>query len=305
MAVDLTNFPVVNIVNGLVDFIRYIFRTPGLSPNDWRYSDNPLSSKILIRGGYGSMDIRPGQIPEIIVVRNTFGFSNSTLDNLKSADPNTFSNVEKNDWMVGSVDIICGSRSQNEADCLASFLSVMIHENRHNLIDQLKFLKQISYASIGPSTPGEQQDVEVRRWLTTLRLNTEIKLNWINLEPDDIKFNQLEIYTRQNGNAYDMEHGTIEKNTSKLVDPDADFGTELSHSEHLDEAELTAGWYYVFLDGYTTKFKIAEIVDEHTLKLVYDDKRVDTELDLPEKIEDVPYKIVWNNVHFATTAVVA
>lgn len=300
MAANLQNYPVVNVINILVDFLRYIFTQTGLTPTDWRYNDDDKKTRILIRGGFGAMDEIPGMIPEIVVVRNTFGFSNSLMNNLGQADANTFSNVQKIDWMVGSVDVICCSRSQNEADCLASFVSLMIHEHRHQIIQLSQFIKQISYSSMGPATPGEQQDVEMRRWLTTVRFNVELKMKWVSVEPDEVQFDQIDLYTRQNGNAYEMEAGTIDAGSAYLVDETADFGLEFTNGQQLNEVELQQGWYYVFFGDLTTRFKIKSIIDNHTLHLVYSDHQTDTDVDLEEASTE-PYKIVWNQAHFATT----
>lgn len=303
MPVEFMNFPVVNIVNGLVDFSRYLFSTPGITPNQWRFSANPEETKIIIRGGFGGEDIKVGAAPEIIVARNSFGFANSSLDNLEKADGNTFSNPTKRDWMVGSIDVICGSRSQNEADCMASFMALMIQSERHTIRHNFPFLKDIKYSMIGPATPAGE-DVKQRRWLTTLRLNVELNMNWTRITVDDIRFNQLELYTVQNGNAYESLTGSVVAGETVLVDPNADYGYTSASRDKLDRAELEKGWYYAFLGTMTTKFKIVDIVDANTLKIRYESNLSDHDVSLEEDFSG-PYKIVWNNVHFATAQVAA
>lgn len=299
--VELLNFPLVNIVNALVDFFRYTFTTPGMTPAQWRYDPDMNKSKVIIRGGFGGKDLKVGGAPEIVVARGSFGFSNQLLDNLESADANVFSNMVKRDWLVGSVDVICNTRSQNESDCLASFLAILLQSNRHQIRKQLPFLKDLKYAAIGPSTPGEE-DVEQRRWLTTLRLNVELNTNWTTIETQVVTWNQLEMYTVQDGNAYESNTGSVAIASNTLVDVNADFGLVNTSGMQFNSAELAQGWYYVFLDGNTTKYKVVDVVDNHTLHIVYEDNRVDHDIDLTEAFAG-KYKIVWNNVHFGTTLV--
>lgn len=303
MAVDLKNFPLVNTIAGLSSFCRYIFQNPNLTPADWRWNSDEMKSKIIIRGGYGDEDLRPGSRPQIIIVRNSFGFSNSSLDNLESAKPNTFTDVKKRDWMIGTVDVICVSAAMNEADCLASWIALMIQEHRHVLRHEMNFLKQISYSMIGPSTPGSQQDKKIREWMTTLRINVELNLNWLTYDVEPIMWKQLHLYTRQNGNAFESDTGTVVKNSTLLTDENADFGVTIDHRDMFNEAELNNGWYMAFIGEMSTPFKIQEIVDSKTLRISYTDKNQDKNYDPAEDFAG-KYKIVWNQIHFASTAAV-
>jgi hypothetical protein len=301
MTIEFKHFPIVSIVEALVDFTRYQFKTPGITPSDWRWDSDPKRSMITIRGDYSLEEIRPDSQPVIAIVRNSFGFSNSSLDNLEKADANTFSNAQKRDWLIGSIDIICASRSKNEADCLASFLALVMQSERHMLRSQLPFLKSLSYAMIGPPTPGAVTDVEIRRWMTTLRLNVELNMAWVTRQSDEVKWEKLNIYTTQNGSAYESDVGTMAEHSSVLVDLTADFGLEVGRAQKFNSAELAQGWYYVFLGTDKTRYTIREIVSPTELRLVYQDGGVDHGL-MHEAFAG-KYKIVWNNVHFAASVV--
>ena len=303
MPVDFVHFPVVNIVEGLISFLRFQFSSPDVVPSTWIWHDSNKKTNVIIQADYVYDEETPDQIPTISVTRGSFGNSNSLLDNLEKADPNTFANPQRRDWLVGTIDVIVTSRSKYESECVASFCAGVIHQNRHALISNITPLKQISSAAIGPAVQAIGPDVKTRRWSTTVRFNTELNLVWVISDMDIVTFDKLDVYSVDEGTAIESKTGSIAIGSTYLVDPEMDFGLLNTNAQHFNEAELLKGWYYCFLDGYNTKYTVKSIVDNHTLELCYTDG-ANPYPDNTNPIEHADaftghYKIVWNDVHFS------
>lgn len=301
MPVPLLNFPIAAIVDGIISYIQFAFGNEEITPATYRWNQDTRATRIRIQGPFVIDNEKPMSAPFIVVERGTFVFQNRSIDNLKSADPNTFANKKYTDITDGYVNIICGSGVASEATSIANFLAILIQANRHGIINELKFLRDLHYIDMSPEVPVVK-DTEVRRWEVTLRFATSIQLNWLKTfhEPEPAIFNKAGIYTLDPEPTTISGTGVISQGVDTIVDSTKDFGFLTSNDPQLLEQEFTRGWYYVRLDDNESDqlYTIVEIVDNHTLRLQTHDEDGDpVPWEAPESAIDVGYKILWNNLH--------
>ena len=105
MGVIVNNCPLNEISDCLISFIQHLFNTPEITPDEFRWSSNDRETKIFISGPFAITRDKVGAMPTITVSRGSFGFHQRGIDNLKSADPNSFDNDEHLDILQGPVVI--------------------------------------------------------------------------------------------------------------------------------------------------------------------------------------------------------
>jgi hypothetical protein len=300
MAVALYGFPAALIVDGILSYLQYSFGTPEIVPPEYRWSSNDRESRIRISGPFVIDNEKPFSAPFIMVERGPLTFSNSTIDNVKSGDPNVFTNTERVDWMDGIVSIVCGSgpSASSEASSLAHFIAILIQSNRKAIMQELHFLRNMQYVDIGPEIPI-MKDTEVRRWEVTLRVNVSLQFGWIErlIWDPDVKMEKAEFFDTEN--FFDSTKGILSAGSDILYDPSADFGVTTGNDPQLLSSELSKGWYYIQLKGQPQNYPVAEIVDSNRLRLLTrkTDDTGDEPYSAPDSETDVSYKLVWNAVH--------
>jgi hypothetical protein len=300
MAVALYNFPATVIVDGILSYLQYSFGNAEIVPADYRWSSDERKSRIRISGPFVIDSQKPNSAPFIMVERGPLSFSNSTIDNVKSSDPNVFTNTEKVDWMDGVLNITCGCgpSASSEATNMANFIAILIQANKKPLMKQLNFLRRLDYIDLGPETPV-MKDTEIRRWEVTLRFQISLQMGWIErkvYDPDTLA-DKVEYFNTDD--FFSSSTGILTDGSDILYDPGADFGLLNENSPQLLESELSKGWYYIQLNGLPQNYRVAEIVDNNRLRLLT--RKVDDTGDeayvAPETATDVQYKLVWNTVH--------
>jgi len=301
MPVEFKNFPIVNVQKLMCAYFQAMFQAPNVVPLQWRYSDDPTKSKINIRAGFGE-DIVSESAPSIIVARGTFSVDNTFMNKFFSAKANDFSDPKFLDTMNGSLDIICSSLSANEADCIASFISLMICADRHQLINNIPWVSAIVPQAIGPCTAAKQ-DAKTRRWITTLRLAVMLKVSWQTTYHEDrpefaTVWSKMDVYSADLGNSF-ASTGALAPAATVLTDASANFGLLNTNTPQIMEKELSEGFYYVFFKNLEHKFIVKSIVDTHTLELMNSDG---TPASIPAGVSG-DYKLVWNDKHFVVRLV--
>lgn len=301
MATTMLNFPIAVTVDALLSFLQHRFSKPEITPSAYRWSQDDRQSRIRISGSHAIDNEKPGSRPSITVERGSFSFAHRAIDNLQSADPNTFLNPKYKDWMDGSVNIICESRVASEASSLAQFIAMEVQANRHSIAKITKCIKDLTYLDIGPEEP-RKGDVEIRTWRVVLRLRCSVYIGWIKTyNGPTIPFNKAEIIATHREDPYESDTGSTVQGTDTLADASADFGLTTSNDPQLLQAELDKKWYYVVFNADTnqTKYVVDEIVDNNTLRLKY--RQADGTLipyEAPETVSGtVQYRLEWNSAH--------
>lgn len=301
MPAPILNFPIAAVVDGLISYIQFVFGNPDITPATYRWNQDTRATRIRVQGPFVIDNEKPMSAPFIVVERGSFAFQNRALDNLKSADPNTFANKKFVDIADGYVNIICGSGVASEATSIANFLAIIIQANRHGIINELKFIRDLHYVDISPEVPVVK-DTEVRRWEVTLRVATSIQLNWFKMfhEPEPAIFERAGIYILDKDPSATSDSGVISEGQDIIVDSTKDFGLLTSNDPQLLEQELNRGWYYVRLTANESDqlYTVVEIVDNHTLRLqTHDENNDPVPWAAPESATDVGYELLWNSLH--------
>lgn len=299
MPVPFINFPLKAIVDGIISYIQFLFTNEDITPASYRYSTNDRDSYIRIQGPFVIDNEKPMSAPFIVVERGTFAFSNSTIDNVKEATPNTFEYKEKVDWMDGYVNIIVGSRAAGEASNIANYLAITFQADRHGIIDKLKFVRNMNYVDVSPEIPVFK-DAEVKRWEVTLRLMVSMQIGWATTIREPEPWNKVSIYAVNSNWGSSSNTGIVAEGLDTLIDANANFGFFEANDPRLIEKELQEGYYYInFADNaYGQHYPIAEIVDPNTLKLLTHDANGNpVPYSAPASAVDLEYKLYWNCVH--------
>lgn len=301
MPVPLIHFPFSAVVDGIISYIQYVFGNPDITPPEYRWNQDTRATRIRIQAPFVIDNQKPMSAPFIVVERGSYAFQNRTLDNLKSADANTFTNKKYSDIADGYVNVICGAGVAGEASSIANFLAIIIQANRHGVVANLKFVRDLHYIDCGPEIPVVK-DTEVRRWEVTLRFAASIQLNWFKTfhEPEPLIFEKAGIYGLHNEPTVDSDKGIISEGVDTLVDSTKDFGHLITNSPQLLEQEFDRGWYYIrFKDNTQDQlYTIVEIVNPTTLRLqTHDADGNPVAWAASESAIDVEYELLWNSIH--------
>lgn len=296
MSATLINFPLALVVDGILSFIQSRFKNPAIVPSEYRWHTSDKCSKIRISGQYPIDNAKPGSVPSITVRRSGLQFANRAIDNASRAEPNTFENAVYQDWMDGTIDIMCEGEG-SEASTLANFLAIEFQANRHDIVNVLQFIRHISYLDVGPEIIVDK-NVEPRRYQVLLRLKVSVYLGWIKRSEDTIPFNKLAIRDIDSDCTWESDGGSLTIGESYIDDDSADFGLLLTNNPQLLEAELTKKWYYVMIGDSNRLYQVEEILTNHRLRLSDKDA---TDSIIPfnpiETKSGVSYKVLWNSVH--------
>jgi hypothetical protein len=304
MPASFVNFPVAAVIDSLLSYLQHLFSNPELTPSDYRWNVDGRKSKIRIGAPFVIDNDKPMSAPFIVVERGGLIADDRIIDNLKSGVPNLQNNKESVSIFDGYINIICGSRVGSEASTIANFISMMIQADRHGIINNVNFIRNLKQYDIGPEIPVIK-DTEVRRWEVTSRFSVSLQLGWITGETETVLWKKAEIIegNRVNEDNPFSSSGSVEINKDLLVDTTKDFGPYLTNNPQLLDVELEKGWYYIrFKDNtYHQLYNIVEIVDNHTLKLTTHDVNENT---VPwistETKTDVEYDLLWNSLHLHT-----
>jgi hypothetical protein len=301
MPVPLINFPIAAIVDGLISYLQHQFSNVEITPAEYLWDSDDRKSKIRISAPFAIDNAKPLSAPFIVLERTSFQFDDRIIDNVKSSDANTFDNTKYVSICDGYINIICGSRVASEASSLANFITMMIQADRHAIISNLQFLRNLKQVDISPEIPV-MKDTEPRRWEVTVRFFASLQMGWIRSLQAPEPWTKAALYATQNvGNSTTFsDKGSITSGSSYLVDTTKDFGPYITNNPQLLEKELEKGWYYIrFLDNANEQlYTITEIIDNHTLKLqTHDINNNPVDWVASETKVNVFYNLMWNNIH--------
>ena len=235
--------------------------------------------------------------PFIVVERGSFKFQNLTIDNVKTAEPNTFENMRKDDIMDGYVNIICGSGTASEASNLANFLAINFQADRKGIAKELNFVRNLRYDNVGPEVPVVK-DTEVRRWEVTLSLFVSMQIGWLNVDRQPVPWNKVNLYGINTESETISDKGIVSEGSDILTDATKNFGLIETSDPQLLEKELSEGYYYIQFIGNSQLYPIAEIVNANALRLLtHDADHNPVPYSAPESKTDVEYQLWWNCVH--------
>lgn len=290
--VNLTNFPLSAVVDGLISYLQSVFSNPEMVPDDYRWNRDDRITRIRISAPFVIDDEKPNSAPFIVVERGSFTKNEVSIDNLKNADPNTRESSEYTTVWDGSINIICGSRVGPEASSMANFLLINLDADRHGIIKALKFVRNLKSMNVGPEVPIQKKD-EIVRYHVNISMFVSIQMGWktVLANPTN-KFNQFSLRTVDRKKWIASQTGQTTLGTNLLVDTSKDFGIYTTNEPQLLEQELQKGWYYVRFD--TQLYKVASIINNNTLSLVNDDN---TPWVAPVTATNVTYDLLWNSVH--------
>jgi hypothetical protein len=299
MPVNLVNFPIAAVVDVLISYLQYCFTNDEITPSTYRWNANDRDSRIRISAPFVIDNEKPMSAPFLIVERGSFSFENKTIDNLKSGTENSFETKKYVDWANGTVNIICGSGVASEASSLANFLAILFQANRHGIMKNSHFIRNLNYIGIGPEVPVVK-DSEVRRWEVTLTLSVSLQMGWISTLREPTLWQSAAIYVTKNPAEAYSSLGVVTQSQSTLVDMSKNFGFLESNDPRLIETEFDKGWYYIRFRGNTQLYTIIEIIDGNTVKLgTHDIDNNPVDWICQESASGVEYDLLWNhlNVH--------
>ena len=300
MATTMMNFPLALVVDAFLSFMHHRFSKPEITPAAYRWNADDRQSRIRISGTHSEDNEKPGSRPSITVDRGAFIFANRMIDNLTSADANTFLNPKYRDWMTGYVDIICESSVASEASSIANYLAYEFQANRKMLAKQTKFIKDLSYTDVSKEMMADA-DVTPRRWRVVLRIKVNIYIGWISrYNGPTIPFNKASVIATAVEDPYKSIIGSLVINQDLLTDTGANFGLLNTDDPQLLQAELDKDWYYIVFDSDTnkTKYIVSEIVDNNTLRLKYrEDGGALVPYSASSTESGVKYSLEWNAPH--------
>jgi len=297
MPASMTLFPMSAVVDGVLSYLQKIFGDPDITPSEYRFDRDGRISKIRVSGPFVANNDKPMSAPFVVVERSGFSINNLTIDNLRSADENTFENPSHTHILEGSITITCGSSIASEASNLANFIAIMLQADRNIIKSVLKFVRKFDTVSIGPETPVVK-DNEIRRFEVVLQCSVSIQQGWVKRMTNLTQFNHADI---KDTFPHDTSiAGVITAGSDHLVDSTQNFGVLLENSPQLLPKELAKGWYYIRFDGSNQLHTVVEIVDNHTLKLKSKDaNNVFAPWNPLVNKSNVKYSLLWNNVNLS------
>jgi len=301
MPAPMINFPVSAIMDGLLSYLQWIFKNPEITPSEYRWDPDDRKSFIRICAPFVIDNEKPMSAPFVVVERGGFQFDNRILDNLKGAEANTFLNPQYVAIANGTMNIICGSKESAEASSLANYIAVMLQADRHGIIDNLSFVRNLYHLDIGPEVPVVK-DTEIRRWEVTVRIFVSLQMGWIKPLREPKVWKSATIYQtdKSSTDAPLSDKGSVIKDSDVLVDTTQNFGIDPDNNPRLLEQELNKGWYYIRFkdDDNAQLYTVKEITDNHTLKLeTHDINNQPVPWVAPESKSNIEYNLLWSSLH--------
>ena len=300
MPAALLNFPLSAVVDGFLSYLQWSFSNHEIMASEYIWSPDDRKSFIRISAPFVIDNQKPMSAPFIVVERGAYSFANRTIDNLKTATPNTFDVPEYSDWMDGYVNVICGSGVAGEASSLANFCAIQIHANRKPIMETLKFVRNLNYVDVGPEIPVSK-DVEVRRWEVTLRFFVSMNLQWYKYERTPTLWHKAAFLGIAKPAEATSTVGSTVASANTLVDTTKNFGPLITNIPQLLESELAKGYYYIKFpnsDYPGALYPIASVVDNHTITLLdHDVNNTPVPWSAPSTASDVNYEVWWNEAH--------
>ena len=295
MAVILNQTATTLLTDGLISYIQYLFKTPEITPDDFRWNADETQTRIFISGPFTVGRQKAGSIPTVTVMRSDFSASNLVNDHLQSARANVFDKEVRMDMMNGGVSIVCECGAGDEAQAMAVFVFLQIQGNRKNLVQGMPFLHRILGMSISKEVPVKES-AEIERWQTTINIDVSLYLGWIRKEEPLPQWTESLVY---NTSKFYDGTGTITLGSDKISDTGSFFGFMTVNYPQFLQAEFDAGYYYVLLDD-GRRLDVAEVVDPHTLRLTKRDDAGKVSAYAADSTRTLPYKVVWNSIHLYT-----
>jgi len=299
MSVLFKNFPVTAVVDCLLSYTQFLFSKEGLTPGAYRWNEKERDQRIRISGPFSIDNEKPLSAPFIVIERGSFQFQNLAIDNLKGADANSFDNPQYKDTADGVVSIIVGSGTASEASNIANFMAVMIQADRHQIMGNSKFIRNLNYVDISPEMPV-MKGVEVHRWEVIVRLSVSIQFGWLKSEMEPILWKSASIRSIDGLTKVFSNKGIISEGYSTLTDGTQNFGFLDSNDPQFITKDFDRGWYYVRFRENENKqlYTITEVKDKNTIKLQTHDEN-DNPVDwVADKTSiDVEYDLYWNSLH--------
>jgi len=307
MASTLENFPLALVTDGIISYIQWIFGNPEITPDEYRWNSSDRESRIIISGPYVIDKEKPMAAPFIVVERTGFNFENRTINNLKSAKENVFTEEEKRVIVDGSISINIGSQVASEASNLANFLAIMLQADRHGIKSTLGFIRSLKVTSVSSETPAFK-DSEIKRWTVGLSLFVSIELGWKNTPLVENKWDKFSLKTIDKQHYWESNNGAVRVSSDILLDESANFGFETSNEPQLLRKEFNDYWYYISFEyeNHEVLYQVLEIVSSTELRLglevmrdSIDNPREFIPFNPEESKVKVNYKLLWNSVHLS------
>ena len=286
MPKSLENFPLALISDGTISYLQWLFGNPEHVPSEYRWNSDDRQSRITIGGPFMINNEVPDRAAYITVERGPFVVDNRVIDNLVNAQENVFDNEESVMVANGPLVITVGSGSASEASSLANFILVKMQSDRHGIIKNLTFLRNINGLEVSPETPVFNA-AEIRRWTVTITFSTSLQMGWFEESPDDDILNKFSIRAVKSEEGQESTTGITVIGSDVLADGAISYGLTTDSDVQLLENELNNGWYNVVIDN--RAYDVASITDGGALVLTDFISEVST--------MTAEYKLHWNDIH--------
>lgn len=294
MATLLYNYPLIELSDGIISFLQYIFSKPNVTPAEFRWNSDERATKVFISGPFSISRQKVGQLPTITVARGPFTYENRVIDNHVASNPNVMTDPQYLDILTGPISLICEAGTGPEATGLASFCALELQAHRKDLALKMEFVHRITWVGISPETPVKEE-AEIVRWQCSVTFNASVYTGWVRREIGGTRFNKAAIYDGYNG--WESAYGTITQGSDLLVDNSADFGFLTSNNPQLLQSEYDDKWYFVNLENGNKKYTVEELVNSKTLRLSQTDENGNQIPFNPSESKTVSYKLMWNRIH--------
>lgn len=295
MPAILNKCSLTQLSDGILSFIQYLFKTPEITPHDFRWNPTETETKIFIAGPFTVSRQKIGQLPSVIVSRTPFQAENRVIDHAQSADENVMTNPVSQDVLDGSLNVICECGASDEAEALASFIFLEIQANRKQIVNNMPFAHRLLCQSISASVPVKEA-AEIERWQCSFSISASIYMGWIKTEKDGEPWTKAAIFNTQD--YWESNYGTFVAGSDIISDASADFGTANTNKPKLNQQELSQKWYYVLCQD--QKLTVEEILDNKRLRLSVVDADGNVVPYQAPASATTPYKLVWNHVRLYT-----
>ena len=295
MISTIQQFPLIAISDCFISFLQYMFSSPDRSPSDYRWNVDELQTKIFISGPYTVTRQKVGQVPTITISRTEFVFQNRVIDNLNKQDNILSEKIDRLDLMEGQVVIVFEAGTGPEATGLASLASLMIQDSRKKIASNSGFMNTIRWVGISPEQPVAEAGT-IRRWQVSCSFNVTLRVGWMNIVTDPQPFNKFNIYDAESI-GWNSVYGSVTLGSDLIVDGTANFGFYTSCKPSFLAEEFRRGWYFINIGESNKKYKVEELVDNHTLRLSVVDSDGNTVPFNPEATGVVSYGLMWNATH--------
>ena len=297
MAAILNKCPMVDASDCLISFLQYLFSNPEMTPDEYRWNVNDRATRIFISGPYTVGRDKVGAMPTVTVTSGNFNYNNLGVNNLSSADKNTFENQEFLDLMDGPVAVIVEAGTESEATSMANFIALMIHANRMEIKAQFKFLHRIIRTAISQAVPTKES-AEIERWQSTASFMISLYSGWVKSEKGLARWNKVAIHN--GSSAWESALGETVQGSDLFFDNSANFGMLTTNSPQLLQQELERKWYFINLGDDAKKYTIEEIVNSTTLRLSMIDEGGNS-IPYAANVSQlgITYSLLWNTVHIS------